>query len=351
MKTQGLSESQNIYGAMNNSGGREDELDDIFDKGWVKQLTIYFHAVLILLIVFENGLVLLALKRFASLRKPANMFIGGLAIADFCMAVPLTLKIVQITSRIPQVCVAQGITMLVTVCCISLHLACIAVERFISIKYSLRYDSIVTKTRIYVCIVLVWTFTLAAAFVVPVTIHREHFENLADGLVTLCSPKRKPRMSELPTHVFHYAKFMLIVFFAVPCVIILLSNTYIFIASSRQRRKIIRLQSSNISKLRGVAKRLLGDLKAARILFLMQALFIAAYFPYFAVTVHRIEHSEHNERSLFRISKSLSFFTSLTSSLNPLIYASGNGQFRKAFRKLLKIGERKRRDVLSAQQT
>ena len=335
---------------MNNSNLREKELDDIFDKSWVKPFTIYFLGIVIILIAFENGLVLWAMKRFTALRKPANVYIGGLAIADLCMIIPLTLKIVQITTRVPKVCVAQGITMLVTVCCISLHLACIAVERFISIKYCLRYDSIVTKRRIYVSIAFLWTFSLVASIVIPVAIHPGQFQYLADGLVTLCSPKRRPRISELPTPVFHYAKFLLIVFFALPCIIILLSNTYIFIASSRQRRKIIQLQSSNISKTRAVAMRLLGDLKAARMLFFIQALFVAAYFPYFAVTVRRMEYGKHNERQLFRISKSLSFLTALTSGLNPLIYALGNEQFRKAFRKLLKIGEKKRRPDASPTQ-
>ncbi len=334
---------------MNNSSGRE-ELDDVFDKSWVKDLTICFLALVIILSAFENGLVLLAMKRFEALRKPANMYIGGLAIADFCMIIPLSLKIVQILTRVPEVCVAQGITMLVTVSCISLHLACIAIERFVSIKYCLRYDSIVTKRRIYISIAVMWTFSIVASLVIPVAIHPGHFQNLADGLLTLCSPKRNIRMSELPNQVFHYAEFMLIFFFALPCLIILLSNTYIFIASSRQRRKIIRLQATNVSKLRQVAKRLLGDLKAARMLFFIQALFIAAYFPYFAVTVHRIEHSQHNERLLFRISKSLSFLTALTSSLNPLIYVSGNQQFRKAFRKLLGIRKKERRNSSPTQQ-
>lgn len=334
----------------NYTNGKEEQLDYVFDQSWVKHLTIYFLAVVIILTAFENGLVLWAMKRFVALRKPANMYLGGLAIADFIMVIPLTLKIVQILTRVPEVCVAQGISMLITVSCVSLHLACIAIERFVSIKYCLRYEYIVTKPRIYVSIAVMWTFSIVASFVVPVAMHPGHFQNLADGLLTLCSPERKPRMSDLPNHVFHYAEFMLIFFFAVPCVIILLSNTYIFVASSRQRRKIILLQTSDVSKLRVIAKRLLRDLKAARMLFFIQALFITAYFPYFAVTVHRIEHSQHNERLFFRVSKSLSFLTALTSCLNPLIYVSCNEQFRKAFRKLLGIRKKERRDSSSTQQ-
>lgn len=329
----------------------DEELDHVFDKTWVKDLTITFIAVVIVLTAFANGLVLWALKRFVALRKPANICIGGLAIADFCMVIPLTLKIVQIFTRNPEVCIAQGISELITISYTSLHLACIAIERFMSIKYCLRYDSIVTKPRIYIAIAVMWLFSIVASFVVPVAIHPGHFQSLADGLLTLCSPERKPRMSDLPNRVFHYAEFMLIFFFAMPCVIIFVSNTYIFIAASRQRRKIIILQASNVSKLRIVAKRLLGDLKAARSLFLIQALFVAAYFPYFAVTVHRIEHSQHNERILFRVSKSLSFLTALTSCLNPLIYVSGNEQFRKAFRKLLGIRKKERRPSASSQQS
>ena len=329
----------------------DEELDDVFDKTWVKDLTITFIAVVIVLTAFANGLVLWALKRFIALRKPANILLGGLAIADFCMVLPLTLKIVQISTRSPHVCVVQGISELIMISYTSLHLACIAIERFVSIKYCLRYDSIVTKRRIYVAIAVMWLFSIIVFFVVPVAIHPGHFQSLADGLLTLCSPKRKPRMSDLPDRVFYYAQFMLIFFFAVPCVIIFVSNTYIFVAASRQRRKIILLQTSNVSKLRVIAKRLLGDLKAARPLFFIQVLFVAVYFPYFAVNVHRIEHSQDNERKLFRVSKSLSFLTALTSCLNPLIYASGNEQFRKAFRKLLGIRKKERRSSASSQQS
>lgn len=313
----------------------DDEQDHVFDKTWVKELTITIICVVIVLTAFANGLVLWALKRFVALRKPANICLGGLAVADFCMVVPLTLKIVQIFTRKGEVCVAQGISELITISYTSLHLACIAIERFVSIKYCLRYDSIVTKPRIYLAIAVMWLFSIVASFVIPVAIHAGHFESLADGLLTLCSPKRNPPMSDLPKRVFYYAKFMLLFFFALPCFIIFASNTYIFVAASRQRRKIIMLQSS--SKLRVIAKRLLGDLKAARSLFFIQALFVAAYFPYFTVTVHRIENSQQNERMLFRVSKGLSFITALTSCLNPLIYVSGNEQFRKAFKKLLGI--------------
>ena len=327
----------------------DDKRDHVFDKTWVKELTITIICVVIVLTAFANGLVLWALKRFVALRKPANIFLGGLAIADFCMVVPLTLKIVQIFTRKRGVCVAQGISELITISYTSLQLACIAIERFVSIKYSLRYDSIVTKPRIYLAIAVMWLFSIVASFVIPVAIHAEHFESLADGLLTLCSTKRYPRMSDLPKRVFYYAKFMLIFFFALPCLIIFVSNTYIFVAASRQRRKMIILQSSNVSKLRVIAKRLLGDLKAARSLFFIQALFVAAYFPYFAVTVHRIENSQHDERMLFRVSKCLSFITALTSCLNPLIYVSGNEQFRKAFRKLLGIRKKEGRSSGSSQ--
>ena len=326
----------------------EESLDHIFDKGWVKHFTISFLGAVIILTAFANGMVLWAMKRFVALRKPAHIYFAGLAIADFCMVVPLTLKIVQISTRVPEVCVAQGISELITVSCTSLHLACVALERFISIKYCLRYEFIVTKQRIYISIGIMWAFTIITSFVIPVAFDPEHFQNLADGLLTLCSPKQKPRMSELPSGISHYAEFMLIFFFALPCVIILLCNTYIFVASAQQRRKIVTLQPSDASKWSVVAKRLLGDLKAARTLFFIQALFVTAYFPYFAVTVHRIEHNEHNERTLFRVSKSLSFLTALTSCLNPAIYVSGNEQFRVAFKKLLRIRNNVRRGSLSS---
>lgn len=299
---------------------------------------ISFTALVIVLVTFENGLVLWALKRFVTLRKPANILLGGLAVADFCMVIPLILKIIQISTRVPVICLLQGITEHITVSCTSLHLACLAVERYISIKYCLRYEYIVTKRRIYACIAVLWTFSIVVSFIVPVSVDSGTFGRLADSLVTLCSPSKKyGRMSDLPQHVFYYAKFMLISFFVVPCVVILLSNMYILIASSRQRKKIMLAQSSDVSKLRAAAKRLFGDLKAARMLFIIQLLFVVTYFPYFAVTVYRLEKRKHNDRVYFRVSKSLSFLTSLTSCLNPIIYVSSNKQFRQAFRKLLGI--------------
>ena len=335
---------------MNNTSTKADEFDCVFDKSWVKYFKICFTATLIILIALGNGLVLWAMKRFVALRKPANIYLGGLAVADFCFILPLTLKIVQITTRNPEVCMAQAITELITISYSSLQLACIAIERFVSIKYSLRYEKIVTKRRVYVTIAAMWIITVLASIVAPIAIHAGHFGSLADGLLTLCSPKRKPRMSNLPSAVFHYAVFMLLFFFALPCLIIFICNTYIFIAASRQRRKIILQQTSNVSKRRVVAKRLLGDLKAARTLFLIQIVFVAAYFPYFAVTVHRIEGAEDNERELFRISKSLSFLTALTSFLNPLIYVSGNEHFRNAFKKLLGIKKKEKQNSQSSAQ-
>ena len=335
--------------APNTTNTTDREHDEVFHHSWVYYLKLSFLVVAILAIAFVNGLVVWALKRFVSLRKPSNVFIGGLAIADFCMVVPLLLKIVQQLTCSRDVCVAQGVTELITVSCISLHLACISVERFVSIKYCMRYDSIVTKRRVYTCLAVLWVISILFVFVIPVVKNSREFKDFADAFVTLCSRRRQPRMRDMPERMLIYSIVMLIVFFAVPCATIMLSNAYIFIASARQRRKIITQQiGGDHSKWGLVTKRLLGDLKAARTVFFIQVLFVLAYYPYFAVSLYRSEMSELNEKHFYRISKGWSFLTALTSFLNPVIYISGNEQFRRAFRKLLGIGKKENKDSCSS---
>ena len=314
-------------------------LENVFKETWLKVLKIVFYSVVIILTAIGNGLVLWALKRFVSLRKPGHIYLGGLAFADLCMIIPLVLRITNDFAGDKTVCIAQGITEIIFVCCVSLHLGFISIERFISIKFALRYDALVTQTKIYISIIVLWSVSILAAFFIPFAINRNDFEHLTDGVVTLCSPDDKHgKMSKMPKNVFGYAVFMFCFFFCLPCAMILFSYTYIFITSCRQRHKFVKVVNEDESRLNNVAKRFFKEFKVAKKLFVIQALFIVTYFPYFAVSIVRMERGgDGQERKLLYTSRIFSLLASLTSCLNPVIYVSGNEQFKNAFKKLLRF--------------
>lgn len=327
--------SQNI--SSKNVSSHKVHSGNVFEETWLKVLRIVFFSIMVILTAIANGLVLWALKRFVSLRKPGHIYLGGLAFADLCMIIPLVLRITNVLAPNDTVCVAQGITEVIFVCCVSLHLGCISIERYISIKFALRYDALVTGTKIYISIIVLWFLALSAGFLVPFAISADHFEHLTDGVVTLCSPdKGHGKMSEMPHNVFAYAVFMFSFFFCLPCAMILFSYTYIFIVSCRQRQKVVKVVNGDESRRNYVAKRFFKEFKVAKKLFLIQALFILTYFPYFAVSIVRMERDQRNERMLLYTSKTFSLLTCLTSCLNPIIYVSGNEQFKNAFKKLLR---------------
>ena len=143
-------------------------LYDQFEDKLCSVLSIILNFLTCPLTVLLNTLVMIAVKTKPSLQTMHNVILASMAVTD--LAVGVVLQPVFIAREIFRLwggwvliqCYLNTMTMIITslLCLTSLfHVVLIALERFIAMKYSLKYNSIVTTRRLAVAIALCWLFT------------------------------------------------------------------------------------------------------------------------------------------------------------------------------------------------
>ena len=141
---------------------------DQFEDKLCSVLSIILNLLTCPLTVLLNTLVMIAVKTKPSLQTMHNVILASMAVTD--LAVGVVLQPVFIAREIFRLwggwvliqCYLNTMTMIITslLCLKSLfHVVLIALERFIAMKYSLKYNSIVTTRRLAVAIALCWLFT------------------------------------------------------------------------------------------------------------------------------------------------------------------------------------------------
>ena len=143
-------------------------LYDQFEDKLCSVLSIILNFLTCPLTVLLNTLVMIAVKTKPSLQTMHNVILASMAVTD--LAVGVVLQPVFIAREIFRLwggwvliqCYLNSMTMIITslLCLTSLfHVVLIALERFIAMKYSLKYNSIVTTRRLAVAIAFCWLFT------------------------------------------------------------------------------------------------------------------------------------------------------------------------------------------------
>lgn len=141
--------------------------DDHFVDKLFSALSIILNLLTCPLTVLLNTLVIIAVKTKPRLQNMHNLILASMAGTD--MAVGIVAQPVLIAREISRQTGGSismycnlSTTMLITTSFLSLtslfHLAIISVERLIAMKYSLRYNDVVTKRRLTVAIALCWLF-------------------------------------------------------------------------------------------------------------------------------------------------------------------------------------------------
>ena len=116
-----------------------------------------------------NGVVFCAFCKFRKLRTPTNFFILNLAVFDFLVGcLPLSFWASYLLTGKPRrnstsfdfvYWLWEGLDVLCGFGSAT-SLSFIAVDRYICIKDALRYHSLVTATRVNVCLALIWLYSL-----------------------------------------------------------------------------------------------------------------------------------------------------------------------------------------------
>ena len=128
-------------------------------------LTIAVNFITCPLIVLLNALIIIAVGTKRRLQTAHNILLASMAGTDlvvgiFCQPVFITREIFRISggSRSMYYKLLQTLFVAVPCLCLAsfLHLMLIAFERYLAMKYSFRYESIVTKFRVTMAAVCCW---------------------------------------------------------------------------------------------------------------------------------------------------------------------------------------------------
>ena len=303
---------------------------------WKIILKLSFCGIITVAAVLGSYFVLRAFHKFRNLRTASNNILVSLSIAEGLLAIPMILDIIRLFLQLYNVghCSllkeVSGTVTLFLLSVITLHLTLMSSERFIAIRFALRYHSIVTKRRARFVSIAVWLWALVIVIALPWTLRTPGRKDSREFCKEMHPDSDKAQELQMRWHLVFTAASM----FLVPLLIIICSYTYIFIVSYKQRQRV-RKQGRDFPGMPTIKH----EMKGARTVAIVVALCLLSIIPILVVTSLRVFWAKllagHSHQKLLQhIVYKVAMF--LNASCNPLIYGWRNEEFRNAFRKMLK---------------
>ena len=137
--------------------------------------------------VIGNAVVLWLFYKSETLRTVSNRFLASLCVADFLAGLfidPIWMVIrclIQPPETATVLIMVLDMLWIHSTAATVFNLCCVSVDRFIAIRFPLRYQDIMTKQRCYAVIIMVWLISL----ILPFPVIFEDVENLWSFLTVL----------------------------------------------------------------------------------------------------------------------------------------------------------------------
>uniref|UniRef100_A0A287CU39 Adrenoceptor alpha 2A n=1 Tax=Ictidomys tridecemlineatus TaxID=43179 RepID=A0A287CU39_ICTTR len=267
-------------------------------------------GLLMLLTVFGNVLVIIAVFTSRALKAPQNLFLVSLASADILVAtlvIPFSLaNEVMGYWYFGKAWCEIYLALDVLFCTSSIvHLCAISLDRYWSITQAIEYNLKRTPRRIKAIIVTVWVISAVISFPPLISIEKK---GGGDG------QQPAEQRCEINDQKWYVISSCIGSFFA-PCLIMILVYIRMRWRGRQNREK-----------------------RFTFVLAVVIGVFVVCWFPFFfTYTLTAVGCSV--PRTLFKF---FFWFGYCNSSLNPVIYTIFNHDFRRAFKKILCRGGRKR---------
>uniref|UniRef100_A0A3Q3IDV0 G-protein coupled receptors family 1 profile domain-containing protein n=1 Tax=Monopterus albus TaxID=43700 RepID=A0A3Q3IDV0_MONAL len=274
-----------------------------------------------LLTVSLNLLVIISISHFRQLHTPTNLLLLSLAVADFLVG--LLVMPFQILLTEPcwflgdLVCVLFYLLPCITLLASILNMVLISVDRYVAICDPLRYPTKITQKRVQIFVVLCWIYAVFYSFLLL-------YDNLKQpGRYNSCYGEC----------VINYNGAVdIVLFFILPISVIIILYMRVFVVAVSQARAMcshiaaVTLQCSvtvNVKK---------SEMKAARTLGVLVAVFLMCYCPYYCVTLSGYDIMISSSSTVFVL-----FLAYFNSCLNPVIYAFLYPWFRKSVKLIVTL--------------
>ena len=285
-------------------------------------LSIYFIVRVIwsILSIGGNGLTIYSVAKFKSLRSSTNYLVASLAMADFIQglqtpAVILHNMFVNHQIFIP-ICLIEKTFTTISIRGNCLNTLWIAIDRFFYIVYPFRYPLWMTKSKVFMIIVLTWLYLLIET---PLLVY---FENVLK-LGSICSVSQV--FSRRVYNGYFVPKLFVCILGTIFCYIAIGIVAYKqSVAIAAQQQPFETLESSTFQRQKKIAK----------MMFMVLGTYLLSYLPSVAMATI-------NQRGASLVSLAMGRITTIfllcNTFLNPFIYAWKSKEFNKAFKKVLGV--------------
>ena len=257
-----------------------------------------------------NGFVCLVYLLSREIRTAKHYFMFNLGIADILIAVlVIPFYLTHFVDHESKTLCQIG-SMVDVLCCTSsiISFTMISAERFVAVKYPLRYHTIVSRKRCLFVLTLAWTYSIAFS--------------LASWI-----PVGKFDMNHCVFFSDIYIIFTTFASFVLPLFTMLVAYGWIY--------KVAKYQADQINNsLPRETNRVRREFKAAKTLTLIIGVFVVCWLPFFVyIWVYSLYNAGVPARKLNYAIQIVRYLNGLA---NPFIYVRINREFRRSTLKLLK---------------
>ncbi|XP_026110306.1 trace amine-associated receptor 13c-like [Carassius auratus] len=272
-------------------------------------------AAVSLLTVCGNLLVIISVSHFKQLHTPANILILSLAVSDllvgvFVMPFQLSWLIESCWISGPLMCsVFNFVTFQAT--SVSVHtVALIAIDRFLALSSPFLYSEKISPIVICIATLFNWLFSLLYNFTL-LFVNGNFTDVMCPGICIAVIDGVSSLID-------------LLCVFLMPCTLIIILYTHVFVIAKRHATAIRSLQIHN----RTESSKNKSERKAAILLGILVIVFLLCLLPYYICTIV----SSHDIADRFYVRNVAVIFFFLNSTINPIIYALFYPWFQKSLK-------------------
>ncbi|XP_038579647.1 trace amine-associated receptor 13c-like [Micropterus salmoides] len=274
-----------------------------------------------LLTVALNLLVIISISHFRQLHTPTNLLLLSLAVSDFLVG--LLVMPFQILFTEPcwllgdLVCVLYYFIPAITLCASVVNMVLISVDRYVAICYPLHYPTKITANRVQICVFLCWGYSVFYSVVLL-------YDNLKQpGKFNSC-------YGECVINIIGAVDLVFTFIIPISAIIILYVRVFV-VAVSQARAMHSNIRAIKLSRSATVTVKK-SELKAARTLGVVVAVFLMCYCPFYCVSLSGFKLILGSSTEVL-----MGFLVFFNSCLNPVIYAFFYPWFRKSVKLIVTL--------------